>query len=190
LKSNKGDLVGTNTLYGFAENRKSVATGIVDTNQFSDRSIANIASQYTFVFGASFAHWSLVVGRDDRPAACQIGRSCRRTPLHSPDQDRRCRFQPERHIQRAVKRADVSPTAAALMLLSGIAFAIVAKHFAVKEQLRDAEASLFGPHWNDLKYAKGFMWDTLFSASQNPSEKRLGFFISMRIKFGRPGVRR
>jgi peptidoglycan/LPS O-acetylase OafA/YrhL len=63
-----------------------------------------------------------------------------------------------------VKRVDVSPTAAALMLLSGIAFAIVAKHFAIKEHLRDVEASLFGPHWNDLKYAKGFMWDTLFGA--------------------------
>jgi hypothetical protein len=79
LKSNKGDLVGTNTRYGFVENMKSVATGIVDTNQCSDRRI-------------------------------------------------------------------------------------VAKQFAIKEHLRDVEASLFGPHWNVLKYVKGFMWDALFGA--------------------------
>jgi peptidoglycan/LPS O-acetylase OafA/YrhL len=38
-------------ILGFAENMKSVATGIVDLNQLSDRSVANIAAHYTFVFG-------------------------------------------------------------------------------------------------------------------------------------------
>jgi peptidoglycan/LPS O-acetylase OafA/YrhL len=54
-------------ILGFAESMKSVATGIVDLSQLSDRSVGNIAAHYTFVFGvlpAFHAHtllpdWSL-----------------------------------------------------------------------------------------------------------------------------------
>jgi peptidoglycan/LPS O-acetylase OafA/YrhL len=45
-------------LHGFAENMKSVSTLLIDTDIFSDRSLPNIASHYSFVSGALPAyHW-------------------------------------------------------------------------------------------------------------------------------------
>jgi peptidoglycan/LPS O-acetylase OafA/YrhL len=45
-------------MYGFVENMKAVSTLIIDTSIYSDRSAANIASHYSFVFGLLPAyHW-------------------------------------------------------------------------------------------------------------------------------------